>query len=402
MSSTRRLAGALLALLLARPAPAHACGGMVFPNHETRVGGMNDQELLVVFGGDETVLVASAGYEGVPAADFAFILPLGSDPTDVRDSDPALFIGLDEFSAPRISVFVDDGSSSLGLCGAGDGGAPDRGGGDDVMLHQRGRTATYEWVVIGGDTGAAVADWLSGAGYPLPPDYAAALDPYISAGRFFFAARVLPEAADGALKPIELHLPVIQPEAFEIPLALAAHSLPPDRPLGITTYFWAGGPLLPANYPAAPILEDELEATSPTETNYAALERAILDGPDGGWILDYSDRIPPDSVRWAYESAVGEGRVPVDAGDPDYITDFFGRVGTNGHLTRLRTELRADQLRDMTLRRVDGPTADNFFSVTYDPTPVGSCAVDRSGRLANFLLLVPVLAWIRPRRRRPA
>ena len=80
----------------------------------------------------------------------------------------------------------------------------------------------------------------------------------------------------------------------------------------------------------------------------------------------------------------------------------FTRVGdTGGYLTRLRTELRADQLRDLKLRRESGPVVSNYHNVVFDDRPSSSsCAVDRSGQLAQLLLLVPVLAWIRPRRRR--
>lgn len=412
---TRRLSAALLAVLalpvLARPAPAHACGGMVFPDHEERIGGMNDQELLVAFAAESTVLVASAGYEGISAADFAFILPLGSEPAMVLDADPALFVALDEFSAPRVSIYVDDGSRdpvSLGCAAAGDGSNKGDGdfGGGDVMIHQRGTTATYEWVVIGGDSGTAIADWLTMAGYPLPADYAAALDPYIAAGRFFFAARVLPAAqGDGALAPIELHLPPMQPEELEIPFALAAHSLPPDRPLGITTYFWAGGTLLPQNYSSKAVDDDDLVADSPDSSNYLELERAILDGdPAGAWILDHSNQVySTEDLVSAYLDGEAAGRYTTTQESIDGVRDFFMRIGqTGGYMTRLRTELRADQLRDMTLRRVAGPVVSNYHSVTFETHSPEACSIDRNGRLANFLLLVPVLAWIRPRRRRTA
>lgn len=410
---TRRRPAALFAALvlpalLARPAPAHACGGMVFPDHVQRVGGMDDQELFVGFGADATVLVASAGYEGIAAADFAFILPLGSEPSMVLDADPALFVALDEYSAPRISIYVDDGTSDPVSCGfandAGGGGGKGDFGGGDVIIHQRGTTATYEWVVIGGDTGTAVADWLTMSGYPLPADYAAALTPYVDAGRFFFAAKVKNAEQVGALAPIELHLPAMQPEELEIPFALAAHSLAPDKPLGITTYFWTGGLVLPANYGAKAVDDDDLVADSATESNYAALERSILDGdPMGAWLIDFSNDVySPDEFISAYQNGADAGRYTLTPGGDVAIRDFFTRVGdTGGYLTRLRTELRADQLRDLKLRRESGPVVSNYHNVVFDDRPSSSsCAVDRSGQLAQLLLLVPVLAWIRPRRRR--
>jgi hypothetical protein len=404
---TRRLSAALLgAVFVVSPhTPARACGGMVFPAHEQRVGGMSDQELFVFFGSEETVLVASAGYTGAPD-EFAFILPLAQQPIAVQDGDTSLFIALDEFSAPRVAVFVDDGESGVGLCGGGlkDGGAQN-GGGDfgqgDVMLHQRGSTATYEYVVIGGDTGTAVADWLADAGFTLPADYAAALDPYVEDGAFFFAARVAPDAGAGALKPLELHLPPAAPEAFEIPYGLAAHSLAPGQPLRLATYFFAGGPVLPANYEAQAVDPDELVARSESETNYADLERAILDEPDGAFVIDYSNPTDSSSLRVAFDDAVARG-TDVAGADPTYIDGLFTRLNvTQAHLTRIRTELTAAQLGDLTLRRALGPAVNNSLSTTFDPDAASqqSCAIDRSGNFYQFLLLVPVLAWIRPRRR---
>lgn len=399
------------ALTLGHTPDAEACGGMLFPDHEQRVGGMSDQEIFVAFGNDETVLVASAGYQGVSAADFAFLLPLASSPADVRDADPALFIALDEHAAPRISIYLDDGDEPSGGCGALAGkslnDAPGGFGndGDEVMVHQRGQTATYEYVVIGGDTGSAVADWLTAEGYVLPTDYAAALDPYVSDGWFFFAAKVLPDATNGALAPIELHLPPAAPEAFEIPLAIAAHSLAPDEPLGITTYLWADGPLLPDGYTAEPIDGSELVATSDSESNYAELERAVLDGdPQGAWIIDASRSTSADEIEYSYQSAVEAGRVDPGTSDVAFVSDFFDRLGgRSGHLTRVRTELRADQLRDMPLRRSAGTQVNNRHAATFHDDAAeddSGCAVARTRHWPGpLLLLLPVLAALRPRRR---
>lgn len=411
-SSTLLGTFALAAALALGHAPlARACGGMVFPAHETRVGGMSDQEIFVAFGDTQTVLVASAGYQGVDAADFAFILPLASSPAEVRDADPALFIALDEHSAPRVSIYLDEGDEPSGGCGAQAGNSRGdfsngEGEGGEVMVHQRGQTATYEYVVIGGDTGSAVADWLTAEGYPLPTDYAAALEPYVSDGWFFFAAKVLPEAGSGALAPIELHLPPSPPEAFEIPLAIAAHSLPPGEPLRITTYLWADGMLLPEGYPSQTIAEDELVARSDSETNYVELERAVLDSdPQGAWLIDMSLITEPYELESAYQQALEAGRADPATSDVAYVRDFFARLGgAGGRLTRVRAELGAEQLRDMPLRRSTDPTTGNLHETTFVESDDGAdgCAVDRSGRFGGMLLLVPVIVALRSRRSRRA
>ncbi|MCX4242789.1 DUF2330 domain-containing protein [Paraliomyxa miuraensis] len=399
------LASLTLALPLAlAPAPARACGGMVFPDHGQRQGGMSDQELLVAFEAQRTVLVASAGYEGIDASDFAFVLPLAQAPTEVLDADPALLLALDEHTAPEVAVHLDEGPDrSLG-CGAKSGSndlAGGRGeGGGDVMVQQRGTTATYEWVVIGGDTGMALADWLGAEGYALPPDYATALDPYVTDGWFFFAAKVRPQAQDGALVPIELHLPASTPETFEIPFGLASHSLEPDEALGITLYLWSDGAVLPDGRASGRIDPSELVALSDHESNYPELEQMLLGSDPGGtWIIDYGLPTTADELRRAYAEGVDWGRVDPDQSNEAFIGEFFGRLGSSsGHLTRLRTELRAEQLHDLRLRRSTESPGGRFYEVTYDDTAGSACTVGRGGRIPGaVLLLLPLVAWLRPR-----
>lgn len=401
------LVASLAASIAMLPAVAWPCGAMVFPQHEERPGGMSDQELLVAFAADQTVLVASAGYEGIDPAAFAFLLPIAAEPTEVRDADPALFIALDEESAPRVSIFLEeDEPPSLG-CGAksGDFSNGGRGDGGEVMVQQRGTTDSYEWVVLGGDTGTAVATWLSDEGYVLPADYAAALDPYVSDGWFFFAAKVLPGTTAGTLAPIELHLPPSAPEAFRVPFGIAAHSLAPGQPLGITTYLWSDGAVLPDDQASASIAHEEVVALSDSESNYDELQQAILDIEGGAWIIDFARLSSADEIRSAYAQGEEEGRVDPSKSDVGFVDDFFTRIGMRqGFLTRLRTELPAESLHDLSLRRDASTAVDNEYLVTFsEEEEGGSCSLGRRrGLPAGLVLALPVLVWLRPRRRHHA
>lgn len=389
---------AALALGLSHAPEARACGGMLFPAHEERVGGMSDQELFVAFMSGETVLVASAGYVQVDATRFVFLLPLAAAPSYVGDADPALFIALEEHTAPEVSIYVDHGKPppSLGCGMVGDAGPGD----GQIMIQQRGRTATYEYVVIGGDTGSAIIDWLSQEGYAVPPDYAAALDPYVSDGWFFFVAKVLPTAPFGGLAPIELHLPAAPPEAFEIPLSIAGYSLPPGEPLRLTTYIWSEGPLVPEGYASAAIDDDELVAFSDTETNYDTLERAVLESdPSGAWIIDMSLGTSPVELEQAYADALEAGRANPTFSDAAFVQDFFHRLGGgDAWLTRVRTELRADQLRDMPFRRAPDTFVTRTHEATFQEDEEEGCAVGRHRGLPAMLMLALLIA-LRPRRR---
>jgi hypothetical protein len=388
---------ALSAAALALVAPvrdARACGGMIFPNHSERAGGMSEQEVLVVFGEDETVLLASAGYKDAGQG-AAFLLPVKAAPT-VEEADLQIFAGLDDATAPQIDIYTDDGDSrGGGLCG-GLPGSDGKGGGEfgdegQILVLDRGTTASYEYVVVGGDTGTAVEDWLTGAGYTLPDSYAAALEPYVAGGWYFFAAKVKPGVADGALPPVELHLPRIEVEAFEIPFGLAAQSLPPDGDLTITTYLLAPGGVTPANYTTTTIDPDALVATSETSSNYAELYAEAVGGE--AWVIDASVAdYSADRVVQDLEVAISEGRL---TGDSDGATAFAQRVPFTGYrLTRLRTTLPASELRDLRLQKTAGGDVSRRYSVRYATT---GCRV--GGRpVPGFVLLLPVLLLLRRRR----
>lgn len=364
---------------------------------------MSDQELLVAFTEQETVLVASAGYEGVSASDFAFLLPLASAPAEVLDADPALFIALDEETAPRVSIFLEEDEPPSFGCGAKDGSAGDfngRGdGGGDVMVQQRGTTDTYEYVVVGGETGTAIATWLEDEGYVLPDDYAAALEPYVSDGWSFFAAKVLPQAGEGSLAPIELHLPPAMPETFRIPFGIASHSLSPGQPLGITTYVWSDGPVVPSNYTTGQVSSERVEALSDSESNYDELQAEILDDPEGAWIIDFARETSAEQIRSAYFQGEEEGRVDRDASDIAFVEAFFGRIGmSQGVLTRVRTELPAEALHDMDLRRDASIYVDNEYFVSFEEDS-GGCTLGRGGSVPlGVVLVLPVVGWVRRRR----
>jgi hypothetical protein len=384
---------------LAPASPARACGGMLFPAHSERVGGMSQQELLVAFTPERTVLVASAGYKGATGAP-AFILPLRAEPERVEQADLGVLAALDDLTAPEVHITVDDGDDDGGgLCGAA-GGVKDGGNfmeDGDVMVLQRGSTGDYDYVLLAGDTGMAVDAWLADAGYALPPDYAAALQPYVDAGDFIFAAKLKTDRPDGALAPIELHLPAIDPGAFAIPFGLAAHSLPPGESLTITTYLIASGGLQPGNYPAAPIDRDALIAINAAETNYQEVYDAAVGVDGGAWVVDASrSEFSADAIRDAYDDAELAGRLPPDV-DRDAVVEFTARVPFAGaRLTRLRTTLGAAQLHDMTLQKVAGADVERDIHLVHRPHS-SACAVGRRGLPAGALLL-PLLLLLRRRR----
>lgn len=98
------------------------------------------------------------------------------------------------------------------------------------------------------------------------------------------------------------------PETFHVPLALAASSLRPDQPLRITTYVSSSGPVEPASYATGQVSDDERVALAEDRSNFDELERAILDEPEGTWIIDFADPLTVDALRHGLRAGRGAAR----------------------------------------------------------------------------------------------
>lgn len=375
---------------------------MVLPDHSERVGGMREQEVMVVFQADRTVVLASAGYKG-GGEGAAFLLPVRQDPLEIHEASLDVFLALDELTAPEVTIHVDEGDGEQrALCGAakvsdGGGGLGNGRGDGDVMVLQRGTTASYEYQVVGGDTGTGVVEWLEAAGYSLPEDYAAAIEPYVSSGYYFLAAKIKPGIEEGALPPLEVHLPKFEVEAFEVPFGLAAQSLPPGESLNITTYLVAGGGVAPLEDAAVRIDANELVALSRDETNYQELyDEAVA---DGGWVVDFSEgEFAAENLLYGLNNAYEAGRSPT--GDTTDVQAFIDRVPFTGRVTRLRTTRTAAQLHDLKLRKVAGEDASRFYDAPFNDN-MAPCSLSGRSNLLNVLLF-PLLLVLRRRRAAPA
>jgi hypothetical protein len=391
-----------LGVALAPFGQARACGGMVFPEHSERVGGMREQEVMVVFQADRTIVVASAGYKGAEDG-AAFLLPVRANPLEIHEAPIEVFVGLEEMTAPEVGIFVDSGDMGGSGCAgtkAGDaGGGNDlgMGGGDDdtVVSLQRGSTASYDYEVVGGDSGTDVVAWLGDNGYSLPDDYAGAIAPYVEDGYFFLAAKIKPGVAEGAMPPLEVHLPASEVEAFSVPFGLAAHSLPPGESLTIVTYLVATGAVAPMGEEAIHIDANEVVATSETTTNYQEKYDEVVQA--GGWVLDMSDgSFSASDIALGFEIFTEEGPSMPEA--KAAIDEFIARVPFDGRrITRLRATRTAEQLKDLGLRKVAGEDVSRRYDTTYNDN-VAICSVGRRG-VPMTAMLFPLLLVLRRRRR---
>jgi MYXO-CTERM domain-containing protein len=384
----------VLAAALTIPRPVDACGTMLFTSHAERPGGMNGQELFLSLTPDATTLVLSASFIDA-SGDKAFLLPLMSVPDEVRDADDALFVALESGTVPVVSITeAEQWEPSIGCSGASRGG--DFGGGNnDVEVLDRGSTATYDYVVVGGDTGTALADWLNTAGFGVPAEFEAALDDYASDGWYFLAATLNSDAPEGHVAPLELRLPASYP-ATTIPFGIAAYALAPSDALDITLYVASPGTVLPQNYAVATIDEAELAATSATTSNYSELFDALVEGAPT-WVVEYSNAQwnPSDLDYWVQGDEEHGIYVDQDV-DTAWLTDFHERLGYDqARLTRVRTRLSAADLTDLRLDAAADVDVDRDHYVTWDPKS-GGCSVTTSPMSA--LVGLAMLALLRRRR----
>lgn len=407
---------------------------MLFEAHESRPGGMSGQQVLLASGPKANVVVMSSGYEAV-MRDFAFLLPVPVEPTLVRDGDPLLFPALQELTAPRVRIVDNTArptSSGGCACGGGAMGAmPGAGGGEkSVQVYQRGETATFDYVVVGGSDGSSLAEWLNREGFSVPASFQAALDVYLEQGNLYLAAKVKDARLQGELAPLELHFPPAPLSALTYPFGLTGSSLVPGKRLGLTLYVASTEAYLPKNYPTAKIENSDLVALSPYESSY---ERVFEEKTrDGALVIDFAaphfgvndiavakQQLPHElRARHDRENAAPEASsaggsqgfatppdagTPESAGEPGYqpfektLADALGEAPV---LVRLRGELTSDQLRDMTFETAP---QDNFahrsnFTVVYqDPEAEEARRRRHVGTLGFSVLPLMLFGWRRRR-----
>ncbi len=384
------VAVAVLACLLvtAGTRTAEACGGMIFKDHEQRPGGMSDQQVLIAQRIDKTVMVVSVGYVGA-TSDFAFLFPLQKPTSQVRDADPSLFEVLEEETAPR--VIVEDATQppppsggGCGCLGAGGAKSADTAGAraPTVVIHERGKTETYEYVIIGGDDAQTVSAWLEKEGFKAPAELQAAIDGYLAKGWVFLAAKLLVSAAEGNLAPLELTFRELPLEELTYPFGLSAHSLAPGSRVSVTLYLMGPAPFLPVDYEVAPIDRARLVATSAVDSNYEDLFKKQTEG--GGMVLEFG--------------AIGHN--PFGSMQSKTAKTLFEMFGEGAALLRLRTQLGAAQLKDSGFRPADATEAKqtNVHSVVWSgdrpalPEPSGSAL---SGWLVLAAATIARRRWLR-------
>src|SRR5687767_1471214 len=203
MRAYRVLASVLTTLAaLLEPPIAAACGGcFTSPSVDSQV---SDHRMILSIGKEQTTLYDQIVYRGSPES-FAWVLPVIGD-VEIGVSAPAMFIGLDELTAP---VVLQPASRCRPTCGttkvsftAGGSGGNFVGSGA-IVLGER-VVGPYEVVRLRAREPYALESWLTSHGFVIPEDLAGVVATYVSEGYDFVCIKLVPGLDVTAMRPVRL------------------------------------------------------------------------------------------------------------------------------------------------------------------------------------------------------
>ncbi len=293
-----------LHLVLFASDPAAACGGM-FCNAIQPVDQAAERIFFFYDQGRVTTEVQIA-FEG-EADEFAWVVPVPGEPT-VEVSNDAMFTTLANQTTPVFQLGVDRPGSigcAAEMAMSADMAPREDGGGVTVVSEEA--VGPYLSVVLQAENADVLVIWLEDNGYSLPDGLDAVLQPYVAAGQYFVALKLLSDKDAGDIAPIVMSYTA---EAASIPIQLTAVAAVADMPIEVFVF----GPsrAVPDNYLHVDINEAAINWYEGAD-NYREVVSAAVDeagglafatdyaGPatDFSGLLDWTDRFSPDALREA-------------------------------------------------------------------------------------------------------
>jgi hypothetical protein len=318
-----------------RPVAAEACGGAPFTAEPGSIGA--DAQRVFISVHPTTTDIVTQIVVPDASADYGVLIPVPAQPTldrmPVTQEDMA---ALDEATAPRILRELeaeDDGGgcscSPIPVAGDDKGASEVLGG---VQLTDPVHIGPVTAVVLTGETGTAVNEWLADNGFAMAEPSRAIVDEYSGPGKYFIAIR-RNVAAVGGPSSIGIHfsLPGDQ-RAF--PMRFASIGAAPTVAL---TLFVAAPTFVAPSPPFAALVLQDLDAGIIDEQGYAAaLEAAVAAHGQQAFVLERG----------------------TTRRDISYLTSrLMFWMDREAKLTRLGTRIPSSAM-----------TTDVVFSVPYDET----------------------------------
>ena len=392
--SAARLAAAIAvftwAASLTAERRAEACGGCFGQTITT----VESHRMAVLLSAERSVLWDQIAYSGAPE-DFVWVLPVPGPQVTIELADASFFDEIDGQTAPVVQPRPTDfdQGACFGCCAAGGGDVAAAGGDEDVIVYTEGAVGPYETVVLGGEDGAALQDWLTEHGYPVQEAAVPIIDKYVDAGSAFVVLRLAPDAGVQAMQPIRVGY-----KGFLARFPLEMVKIGAYGQLGLTLWIIADQRYEPANYPTARIDPAKLvyDWNSITSNYEDVFDETIDDAGGRAWIVEHADRF---DLLWFTQPA-----------DPDLVKQTV----PNSFVTRLRTRMLVEHMdRDIELApAADAAPVSRFLQAgaeidrPFDDEPGSDddgCRVQQHASVHVLLLgfVIATLGWMwRPRRSR--
>lgn len=389
--SAARLAVALAvftwAASLAAERRAEACGGCFGQTITT----VESHRMAVLLSAERSILWDQIVYTGDPE-DFVWVLPVPGPEVTIELADASFFDELDGQTAPVVQPRQRDFDQEgcFGCCASGASNTAVGGGDEDVIVYTEGAVGPYQTVVLGGEDGGALQDWLVDNGYPVQEAVVPIIDKYVEEGSAFVVLRLAPDAGVQSMQPVRVGY-----KGFLARFPLEMVKIGAYGQLGLTLWIIADQRYEPMNYPTAQIDPAGLVYDwNTTTSNYEDVFRDTIDDAGGrAWIVESADRF---DLLWF--------SLPTD---PDLVT---GTV-RNPFVTRLRTRMLVEHMdQDIELGPAeDARVVSRFIQAGEEidrpfddePEDEDGCRVQQraSVHVALLTFVLATLGWMwRPRR----
>ena len=378
---------ALIALSVAAPAPADACGGCFAPSETVTT--VDSHRMVVSLSPERSILWDQIVYSGNPK-DFVWVLPVPSADAQIEIADSAFFDELEAGTQPRVQPEnPPPPGSCFGCCSAGaSDSAPVE---DDVIVYNEQVVGPYETVTIGSQDADALQNYLVENGYRVVESTVPTIMHYVDQGAVFIVLRLAPGQGVQAMQPVRVTYPGYM-STFPLKMVTVGAS----GLLDLSLWVVAEQRYEAYNYENALIDRDALvwDWTDNTSNYPTAFRRTIDDRGGRVWVTEFSGQLAEIFFTSGAETALISQDIPVP------------------YVTRLRTSMRIENLNE-----------DLILVPAEDPSPVGrtivagreierpfgdaeedGCTVNGNSRahvaMIAFILLSTWWFWRRPRRRR--
>jgi hypothetical protein len=262
-SSGLAAAAALLSFGLGTP-EAQACGGFFCNNTNPTV---QTGERILFSVEDENIRAYVQVYYDGPADDFAWIIPVASNP-DVGVGTDEVFTRLDQLTSPRFEIEMniadecyDQGIGYFGYDSVSEA-APNSGGGDEggegggeyVNVIAQGDAGPYNYTTLESNNSDLLVAWLNENDYAQPPEALPLIEHYVANEMLFVAVKLQPAKDVGDIAPIILDF---QEQSPCVPLVLTQVAASPDMP--VKAYVLGKERAVPTNWLHVTVNEKKLD-----------------------------------------------------------------------------------------------------------------------------------------------